>query len=164
MFNFLRKHSSKNAIIFLQETHSTANCEKIWTDQWASGKEKIYFSHGTSNSTGVLIAFREGLSYGIESPTYDLEEHFLILKAVVQDSHVMSENELCDIFRVRNPDVKLFTWRNKNPLIQRRLDYFILNEDLQNSIEIIGIIPSVQSDHSVLKLKITPINERTRGP
>ena len=25
------------------------------------------------------------------------------------------------------------------------------------------IIPSIQADHSVLKLKITPINERTRG-
>ena len=77
---------------------------------------------------------------------------------------MMSENELCDIFRVRNPDVKRLTWRNKNPFIQRRLDYFILSEGLQDSIEIMDMIPSVQSDHSVLKLKITPINERTRGP
>ena len=92
MFNFLRKQSSINAIIFLQETHSTANCEKICINQWASGKEKIYFSHGTSNITGVLIAFREGLSYGIESPTRDLEGHFLILKAVVQDSPVIFIN------------------------------------------------------------------------
>ena len=89
MFNFLRKHSSKNAIIFLQETHSTTNCEKIWTNQWGSGKEKIYFSHGTSNSTGVLIAFREVLSYRVESTSHDLEEHFLILKAIVQDSPVI---------------------------------------------------------------------------
>ena len=77
---------------------------------------------------------------------------------------MMSENELCDIFRVRNPDVKRFTRRNKNPFIQRRLDYLILSEGLQDSIEIMDIIPSVQSDHSVLKLKISHINERTRGP
>ena len=77
---------------------------------------------------------------------------------------MMSENELCDILRVRNPDVKRFTWRNKNPFIQRRLDYFILSEGLQDSIEIMDIIPSVQSDHSVLKLKISPTNEGTRGP
>ena len=51
----------------------------------------------------------------------------------------------------------------ENPFIQRRLDYFILSEGLQNSIKIIDIITSVQSDHSVLKLKITPINEDTRG-
>ena len=92
MFNFLRKHSSKNAIIFLQETHRTTNCEKIWTNQWGSGKEKIYFSHGTSNSTDVLIAFREGLNYRVESTSCDLEGHFLILKAIVQNSPVILIN------------------------------------------------------------------------
>ena len=51
-----------------------------------SGKEKIYFSHRTSNSTGVLIAFREGISYRIESTFRDCEGHFLVLKAVADDS------------------------------------------------------------------------------
>ena len=92
VFNFLRKHSSRNANIFLKETHSTANCEKIWTNQWSSGEEKIYFSHETSNSTGVLIAFREGLNYRVESTFRDLEGHFLILQAVVQDSPVILIN------------------------------------------------------------------------
>ena len=85
VFNFLRKHSSKNTIIFLQEMYSTTNCEKIWTNQWGSGKEKIYFSHDTSNSTDVFIAFREDLSYKVELTSRDLEGHFLISKAI--DSH-----------------------------------------------------------------------------
>ena len=72
--------------------HSTANCEKIWTNQWGSGKEKIYFSHGSSNNSGVLIAFREGLNYRIESTSLDLERHLLILKAVIQDSPVILIN------------------------------------------------------------------------
>ena len=88
----------------------------------------------------------------------------LKIQSLSKPISMMSENELCDIFRVRNLDVKQFTWRNKNPFIQKRLDYFILSEGLQNSIEIMDTIPSVQSDHSVLKLKISPINERTRGP
>ena len=92
VFNFLRKHSSKNAIIFLQEVHRTTNCEKIWTNQWGSGKDKIYISHGTSNSTGVLITFREGLNYRVESTSRDLEGHFLILKAIVEDSPVILIN------------------------------------------------------------------------
>ena len=92
MFNFLRKHSSKSAIIFLQETHSTANCEKIWTNQWGSGKEKIYFSHGTSNNAYVLIDFRKGINHSIESTFHDLEGHFLILKAVLHDSPVILIN------------------------------------------------------------------------
>ena len=128
----------------------------------------------------MLIAFREGLNYRIESTFRDFVGHFLILKAVVQDSpvilinhyapndensqarvlleielsltlilnkirllfggnfnlifipsltvmaaildlrfstalskliSVMFENELCDMFGVRNPDVKRFTYR-----------------------------------------------------
>ena len=88
----------------------------------------------------------------------------LKIQSLSKPVSIMSENELCDIFQVRNPDVKRFTWKNKNPFVQRRLNYFILSEHLQDSIKIMDIIPSVQSDHSVLKLRITPINERTRGP
>ena len=50
-------------------------------EQW---RREICFSHGTSNSTGVLIAFREGLNYRVESTFRDLEGHFLILQAVVR--------------------------------------------------------------------------------
>ena len=31
--------------------------------------------------------------------------------------------DLVDIWRTRNPETKRFTWRQKNPSIQRRLDY-----------------------------------------
>ena len=31
--------------------------------------------------------------------------------------------DLVDIWRIRNPETKRFTWRQKRPLIQRRLDY-----------------------------------------
>ena len=31
-------------------------------------------------------------------------------------------------------------------------------------VETADILPSVQSDHSILKLKFSPINKRTRGP
>ena len=34
-------------------------------------------------------------------------------------------NDLCDLFRVRCPNEKRFTWRRKNPFKQRRLDYFL---------------------------------------
>ena len=80
VFNFQRKHHLKNVITFLQEMNSAGNCEKIWINQWGSRNKKIYFSHGASNSTGVLTAFCEGLNYRIESTSRDLEKHFLILK------------------------------------------------------------------------------------
>ena len=37
---------------------------------------------------------------------------------------ITEENDLCDIFIVRCPNEKRFTWRRKNPFIQWRLNYF----------------------------------------
>ena len=41
---------------------------------------------------------------------------------------IMMENDLVDIWRIRNPDNKNFTWRQKNPIIQRRLDYWFISD------------------------------------
>ena len=71
LFNYLKKHNSPKAIVFLQEMHSTKKVENLWTGQWGCGKGGIHFSHGTSNSTGVLIAFREGLDIKIEATFTD---------------------------------------------------------------------------------------------
>ena len=38
------------------------------------------------------------------------------------------EQDLIDIWRVRNPTEKRFTWRQKTPIIQRRLDYWLVND------------------------------------
>ena len=36
------------------------------------------------------------------------------------------EHDLADIWRIRNPTDTRFTWRQKSPLIQRRLDYWLI--------------------------------------
>ena len=77
---------------------------------------------------------------------------------------MMEENELSDIFRIRYPESRQFTWRCKNPLKQRRLDYLLISDSLQHEVEIINIIPSIQSDHSVLKTKLSSLQERKQGP
>ena len=60
---------------------------------------------------------------------------------------IMSERDLCDLFRVRHPDTRRFTWRHKNSFLQRRLHYFLDSDDSQDQIDTFDIIPSVQSDH-----------------
>ena len=47
VFNILKKQTSLNMVIFLQETHSTKEVEKLWEYQW---RKKILYSHGTSSS------------------------------------------------------------------------------------------------------------------
>ena len=75
---------------------------------------------------------------------------------------MMEENELSDIFCIRYPDSRQFTWRCKNPLKQRRLDYLLISDSLQHEVETINIIPSIQSYHLVLKTKFSSLQERKR--
>ena len=64
--------------------------------------------------------------------------------------------DLVDIWRIRNPDNKLFTWKQTKPLIQRRLDFWLISDTCQDEVEQVKIIPSMKSDHSVeLKNKDT---------
>ena len=197
-------------------------------------KGRILFSHRTSNSTGVLIAFREGLDVKTEATFTDNCGRLLILKAKIQDNPVilvnyhapneegaqlrvlsevnsildkfvlesnsafiwggdfnlyfdialetdggnpklkikslskllamMQENDLCDIYRIRNQDEKRFTWQCRNPFCIGGLIIFFISDFLQDLFETTEILPSVQSDHSTLKLKFSPINEQGRGP
>ena len=194
----------------------------------------MFFAHGTSNSRGTLIAFREGLNYKVLSSHLNDNGRYVILKVEIQSSpfilinyyapneegqqvlilteirdilqkielekdtqliwggdfncffdckldanggnpklkvqsiaklvSMMSENDLCDIFRVRNPDMKRYTWRRKTPFKQRRLDYFLISDQLQDQIDQVDIIPSIQSDHSTLKLKICGAKCSSKGP
>ena len=82
----------------------------------------------------------------------------LKIKSLSKLLAMMQENNLCDIYRIRNPDEKRFTWRCRNPFLQSRLDYFFISDFLQELVEIADILPSVQSDHSTPKLKFSPFS------
>ena len=74
----------------------------------------------------------------------------------------MPENDLCDIYKVRNPQEKRFTWRKKTPFKQRRLNFFLESDMLPDNIRTVDIFPSVQSDHSAVTLKLFPTSECAR--
>ena len=56
------------------------------------------------------------------------------------------------------------TWRQKNPLIQRRLDIWLISNSLQDEIGKKDIITSVKTDHFAITLDIDIISETNRGP
>ena len=58
IFNYAKKHTTRNGIVFFQEAHSSREIENAWAHQWGG---KVIYSHGSNDSRGVLIAFREGL-------------------------------------------------------------------------------------------------------
>ena len=188
ILNYFKKSCSSKGIVLLQEAHSTAKNEVMRTNQWGFRKDLVVFSHGTSNSKGVLIAFREPVNYRILSAQCDANRKYIILdleidncpfilinyyalndecqqlqvleeisnkldkldfkkntqfiregdfsvifaekldadggnaklkdKSITKILSMMSENDLCDIYRVRSPQSRGYTWRCKTPLIQ----------------------------------------------
>ena len=56
----------------------------------------------------------------------------LKIQSITKLVSIMSENDFCDIFRVRNPEMKRYTCRRKTPFKQRRLDYFLVSDHLQD--------------------------------
>ena len=85
----------------------------------------------------------------------------LKVQSIAKLVSIVSENDLCDIFRVRNPEMKRYTWRLKTHFKQHKLDYFLISDQLQNEID---IIPSMESHHSTLKLKICGTKCNSKGP
>ena len=73
-------------------------------------------------------------------------------------------NVLIDIWRIRNPNAKCFTWRQKTPVIQRRLDFWLVSNGMQEDIDNVDVIPSLKSDHSAIVLSINGIENSPLGP
>ena len=46
------------------------------------------------------------------------------IKSAAKLLSMMSDNDLCDIFCIRNPETRRYIWRRKTPFKQRRLDFF----------------------------------------
>jgi exonuclease III len=74
-------------------------------------------------------------------------------RTITKVNDIISYFSLQDIWRVKNREVQQFTWKQKRPLIQCRLDYFLISELLQDNINNVEIIPMVRSDHSAISLK-----------
>ena len=71
--------------------------------------------------------------------------------------------DLCDIWRMRNPDYMHFTYHKKTPFLQRCLDYFSISDELQESISKVDVLPSLRSDHSPIYMKYVDSQSGMRG-
>ena len=220
----------KADIIFLQETYSTKEVEDIWNTQY---KGKVFYSHGTNHSCGVMILIKDDVEFEYKSSVLDTNGRYILIDATVEGSDFLLVNiyapnkvqeqceffsgletmveefntsaeqkivvggdfnvaidpdldcsggnptkkdsvkhiqdiclnfDLVDIWRVRNPVCKRFSWRQKNPFLQRRLDYWLLSDSYQEEVEGADIIPSLNSDHSAIVLHFKSVEKQKHGP
>ena len=79
---FRQLHNRRASVIFLQETYSSPDQEKIWSNEWGS---KIHFSHGSKHSKGVAILFNPKLHVSSETLLQSEDGRILILRVVIED-------------------------------------------------------------------------------
>ena len=67
----------KHGFCFLQETHSTSTDENKWKSKWNGN---IYFSHGSSNSTGCAILLSKQFPIKIVKESRDMDGRLHMLE------------------------------------------------------------------------------------
>ena len=80
-------------------------------------------------------------------------------------NNLMTEFNLCDIYRLQHPNVHHYTWRNKGKggWVQSRLDMFLVSLELQYQDIKSSIHPSIKSDHSLIQIVFTDRESWVRG-
>ena len=135
--------------------------------QTLSEINSIIDKSGIEINTSIFFFFGGGEDFNLYFDTFldaNGRNPMLKMSSLSRLISMMKENELSDIFLIRYPESRQSTWRCKNPLKQKRLDYLLISDSLQHEVETINIIPSIQSDHSVLKMKFSSLQERERDP
>ena len=64
--------------------------------------------------------------------------------------------EIADIWRIRHPSTKQYARREKTRfgIKQTPIDYFLISHHLGSTTKLVDILPSIESDHSLLKLSL----------
>ena len=83
--------------------------------------------------------------------------------SIAELAQLQDSRDLIDIWRIRNPYTRRFTFRQKTPLIQRRLDYFLISDILQENVKNVEVIPAICTDHSSIMLRFSNLEKYNRG-
>ena len=78
-------NEQKHDFIFLQETYSTQEVEDIW-------QGKLFYSHGSNQSCGVMILVRSDLEFNLTSIKADDNGRYIIIEGEVQSSQFLFAN------------------------------------------------------------------------
>ena len=108
-------HNYNFDIIFLQETYSSKNTEDVWKAEWGG---KIYFSHGTTHSKGVMILFNPKLNFEIHSATTDKNGRYLLLKTKMFEEFFL----LCNVYAPNDSNSQEHFLSNLGGILQQYAD------------------------------------------
>ena len=77
---------------------------------------------------------------------------------------LQDELDFVDIWRIKNPPKKSFTWSQNSPMIFCRLDNWLISNSLYDSVTETGIIPAIKTDHSAISIEFCNSDNDIKGP
>ena len=83
LIQYFKEKIGSTGVLFLQETHSSSKVEQKWKEDF---KGHVFFSHGKTNSCGVLTAYFGKETFNVKKQETDKEGCILILDVSVNDS------------------------------------------------------------------------------
>ena len=89
LIKYFKHKIVSNGFLFLRETNSTVNDEVKWKDDFEG---KVFYSHGKSNSCGILICFIGSKKVFIRNKLSDNDGRILILDADIDDENFILIN------------------------------------------------------------------------
>ena len=99
------------------------------------------------------------------NPALDKHGGVMIPRRAAIDSieTLQSELDLVDIWRIKNPQTRSYTWSQKSPTVLCRLDFWLISNNLCDFINATEIQPAIRTDHAAITLALGDIGE-IKGP
>ena len=79
-------HGPKPHVLFLQETHSNASVEKLWSQEFQS--RNTFFSHDSPTSGGLLTVIRSGLPFTVHT-TLVTSSYIILHCSIATEDYVL---------------------------------------------------------------------------
>ena len=97
----------------------------------------------------------------------DFKVSFIVVKqdtlprraAIDSIESLQSELDLVDIWRIKNPQTRSYTWSQKSPTVLCRLDFWLISNNLCDFINASEIQPAIRTDHAATTLVLGDIGE-----
>ena len=86
---FRRIHNQNYYFSFLQETHSSKDSAITWETEWGG---KALFSHGSTNSKGVMTLINPKLDCKIEKVIADKDGRYIIADILLNQVRILLVN------------------------------------------------------------------------
>jgi len=84
-------------------------------------------------------------------------------KSAIKLAEIKELNNLCDVWRTKNPETRRYTWRRHKPLQQSRIDLWLISDTSIYEVSECNIDIAYLSDHSIISIKFKDKHHEQRG-